>query len=153
MRWRNCRVDNGALPSLLLPVITNCDPEDYLLFDQDLYVRSRAAQFQGRTYIQRDMARVRSLEVLQTGDPRRRVPNSLFEMLAEINQLNAQLTYERRERKRLEKEAAERKNMVGFGNPCQWVQYQGSPGEGEHRPGQATQSPIQAVLRRRTPAK
>lgn len=74
---------NSSLSSLLLPVITNCEPDDYALFDQDIYVRSRAAQFRNRTFPQREMARVRSLEVLQTGDPRRRIPNSLFEALAD----------------------------------------------------------------------
>lgn len=74
---------SSSVSSLLLPVITGCEPDDYLLFDQDLYVRSRAAQFRDRSNVQRDMARVRALEVLQTGDPRRRIPNSLFEMLAD----------------------------------------------------------------------
>ena len=73
----------SSLPTLLLPVITNCATDDYRLFDQDIYVRSRAAQFRDRTNVPRDMARVRALEVLQTGDPRRRIPNSLYEQLAD----------------------------------------------------------------------
>ena len=71
------------LTTILLPIITNCAPEDYRLFDQDIYVRSRAAQFRDRTNVPRDMARVRALEVLQTGDPKRRIPNSLYEQLTD----------------------------------------------------------------------
>lgn len=74
---------NSKLTAILLPVIYDCDPEDFRLFDQDIYVRSRAAQFRDRTFVTRDMARVRALEVLQTGDVKRRVPNSLFESLAD----------------------------------------------------------------------
>lgn len=73
----------SSLDSLLFPIITGCNPDDYRLFDQDIYVRSRAAQFQGRPHVSRDMARVRALEVLTSGDPRRRIPNALYEQLAD----------------------------------------------------------------------
>jgi hypothetical protein len=73
----------SKLDVLAVVVATNCPPESFETFDQDVFARGRKHAHLGRQCVSRDTARVKWLETILSADPYRKITNILFDELAD----------------------------------------------------------------------